>query len=443
MTNHFHGRVPTFAVALVAAAASAAFAASYASAGGLQAAEQFVQPFLKTFSGSSTGPIVVTHNKSTGPSLQGTSDQGNGIVGQTKLNNGFTGATAVVGQDLGTTGAQSNAGVGGTSVEGTGVFGTSTGGAGISGSSNSSVGVNGFSLSSYGVAGTSTSGVGVTGGGVVGVSGSGSAQSIVAYGQGGELYQGVSNSFADVFDVADNGSVSATSLSATGEIIGGTASTFHIGVVGYGPVYGVFGSATNTPAGGAGVGAQSTDGNIFVGYNSSSQVYSVDQNGNVIISGQIYTSGFCSAGCAKTGDESGRHIVSFTPAESEQTTEDFGSGQLRDGVARVQIASDFANTIDKHANYMVFLSPEGDTRGLFVTDKTPNSFVVHENQGGRATVSFSYRIVAKPYGVAQQRLPMINIPAAPHIAAEDLHKPVSLGRLVPRPAKIPRPIIHQ
>src|SRR5580704_19736620 len=116
-------RVPAFAIAVVAAICTAGFAASYARAGGLQAAEQFVQPFLKTFSGNSTGPIVVTHNKGTGPSLQGTSEKGNGIVGQTKLNNGgFTGATALLGQDLGTTGAQPNAGVGGTSVEGTGVY---------------------------------------------------------------------------------------------------------------------------------------------------------------------------------------------------------------------------------------------------------------------------------------------------------------------------------
>jgi hypothetical protein len=437
MTNRFHGRLPAFVVVLVSAVASTAFAASYARAGGLQAAEQFVQPFLKTFSGNSTGPIVVTHNKGTGPSLQGTSEKGNGIVGQTKLNNGgFTGATALLGQDLGTTGAQPNAGVGGTSVEGTGVYGTSTSGVGISGSSNSSVGVSGTSMSSYGVTGTSTSGTGVSGGGVTGLAGAGSSESIVAYGQGGGLFRGVNTGFADVFDVADSGAVSAA-----GEILGGTASTYNIGVAGLGPVYGVFGSATNTPAGGAGVGAQSTGGNIFVGFNSSSQVFAVDQNGNVIISGQIYTSGSCSAGCAKTGDQSGRHIVSFTPVESEQTTEDFGSGQLRDGMARVQIASDFANTIDKHANYMVFLSPEGDTRGLFVSDKTPTGFAVHENQGGRATVAFSYRIVAKPYGVAQQRLPMINVAA--HFAPGDLHKPTSIGRLVPRPAKIPRPIIHQ
>jgi hypothetical protein len=127
-------------------------------------------------------------------------------------------------------------------------------------------------------------------------------------------------------------------------------------------------------------------------------------------------------------------------AESEPTTEDFGESQLRDGFARVQIAADFANTIDKSAAYMVFLSPEGDTRGLFVTDKSPSAFTVHENQGGHATVSFSYRIVAKRYGMAQQRLPVINVSAAPHFSARDSHGPTTLGRRVPRPATIPRPI---
>ncbi len=442
MINRFHQRVPALAIAVIAATAAAAITASYARAGGLQMAEQFVQPFLKTFSGSSTGPIVVTHNKGTGPSLQGTSDKGNGIVGQTKLNNGgFTGATAIVGQDLGTTGAQANAGVGGTSVEGTGVFGTSTSGSGIFGSSNSSVGVDGISVSSYGVAGTSTSGTGVTGGGVIGVTGAGSAESIVAYGQGGELYRGVSSGFADVFDVLDDGTT------ITGPIYSNTINANGItgdrGVDGQGSNYGLVGYSPNSALMGAGIGAQADNGDIYVGFNSSSEVFLVDGGGNIQIAGLIYTSGGCSLGCSKNANGSGRHVVSFTPAESEPTTEDFGEGQLRDGIARVQIAADFANTIDRNATYMVFLSPEGDNRGLYVTDKTPSGFAVHESQGGQSSLAFSYRIVAKRFGVAQRRLPMINVSAAPHFAQSDSRRPASFGRRVPRPAKIPQPIIHQ
>jgi hypothetical protein len=438
MTNRFHGRMSAFAVVLVAAVASTAFAATYARAGGLQAAEQFVQPFLKTFSGNSTGPIVVTHNKGTGPSLQGTSDKGNGIVGQTKLNNGgLTGATALVGQDLGTSGAQANAGVGGTSVEGTGVYGTSASGAGIFGSSSSSVGMNGVSSSSYGVVGASNSGTGVSGSGTVGLSGAGSAQSIVAFGQGGELYRGVSSGLKDVYDVSDDGSVVSS-----GQITGGADLNHQRGVEGDSPVFGVVGVDSGSFQG-SGVASQSFTGDVYEGSNLNSQVFRVTNSGDVYISGLLYSAGICSSGCAKPGKEGGRHVISYIPAESEPTTEDFGEGHLRDGTAHVQIAPDFANTIDRNATYMVFLSPEGDNHGLYVTDKTTVGFAVRESQGGHSTLAFGYRIVAKRYGVAQQRLPMINVPAAPHFMAGDLHKPSSLGRLVPRPAKIPRPIIHQ
>lgn len=53
----------------------------------------------------------------------------------------------------------------------------------------------------------------------------------------------------------------------------------------------------------------------------------------------------------------------------------------------------------------MFLTPEGDSRGLFVTNRANSGFEVGENQGGRSTVAFSYRIVAKPYGDNSPRLP--------------------------------------
>lgn len=61
---------------------------------------------------------------------------------------------------------------------------------------------------------------------------------------------------------------------------------------------------------------------------------------------------------------------------------------------------------------MVQITPEGMTHGvLCVTQRTAGGFVVQENMGGRSTVPFSYRIVAKPYGSTAPRLPLATVPA--------------------------------
>jgi hypothetical protein len=84
-----------------------------------------------------------------------------------------------------------------------------------------------------------------------------------------------------------------------------------------------------------------------------------------------------------------------------------GEGHLVNGAARVQLDPAFAGAIAQQPNYLVFITPEGDTRGLYVTGKSLTGFEVRESQGGRATVDFSYRAVAHPYGDASPRLPVV------------------------------------
>jgi len=85
----------------------------------------------------------------------------------------------------------------------------------------------------------------------------------------------------------------------------------------------------------------------------------------------------------------------YTPRESLPTVEDFGQVQLVAGRPYVRIDPTFADTIDQRTKYMVIITPEADSNGLYVTAKTPTSFEVHENRGGRSSLAFSYRIVAK------------------------------------------------
>jgi hypothetical protein len=44
--------------------------------------------------------------------------------------------------------------------------------------------------------------------------------------------------------------------------------------------------------------------------------------------------------------------------------------------------------------YHVFLTPNGDCKGLYISNRTAASFEVHELGGGSSSVEFSYRIVA-------------------------------------------------
>ena len=84
--------------------------------------------------------------------------------------------------------------------------------------------------------------------------------------------------------------------------------------------------------------------------------------------------------------------------------EDFGTGELERGVAVVKIDPAFAETVTADASYHVFITPNGDSEGLYVIRKTPTSFEVRESKGGTSSLSFDYRIVAKRRGYEADRL---------------------------------------
>jgi hypothetical protein len=153
----------------------------------------------------------------------------------------------------------------------------------------------------------------------------------------------------------------------------------------------------------------------------------LNASGNANVGGQYLKNNVCVAGCsAATAASSGRAVASYSAQATTPTIEDMGEGQLVAGQGYVALSSDFANVIDTRTNYLVFIPPEGDNRGLYVTNKTRAGFAVHESQGGRSSLLFSYRIVAKQYGVNRPRLPMVTIPALhmlhrPHRIAEISH----------------------
>lgn len=88
--------------------------------------------------------------------------------------------------------------------------------------------------------------------------------------------------------------------------------------------------------------------------------------------------------------------IMFAPEAPEVLFEDYGIGQLTNGVARINIDPIFANniTVNNEHPLKVFIQLEGDCNGVFVTNKTGTGFTVKELQNGNSNVSFSWHIVA-------------------------------------------------
>jgi hypothetical protein len=126
--------------------------------------------------------------------------------------------------------------------------------------------------------------------------------------------------------------------------------------------------------------------------------------------GTVYAHGFV----AESDTHTGQKMTTYATMSSVPNVEDFGEAQLTAGQAYVSLKQAIAATIDARVNYMVFITPEGDTRGLYVTQKTPAGFVVRESQGGRSDAAFSYRIVAKPFGSTTASLRPSSAPR-PHL----------------------------
>lgn len=144
---------------------------------------------------------------------------------------------------------------------------------------------------------------------------------------------------------------------------------------------------------------------LFDGYGAGVRVAQLDDQGNLFLAGQIFTSGSCSVGCIKIKTSGRSDVTGYESAGTVPTIDDFGKAEVVGGSGYVHIASDFGRAIDPRSEYLVFLTPEGDSRGLYVTGKSAAGFTIRESQGGRASLSVEYRIVAKPYDSRESRLP--------------------------------------
>jgi hypothetical protein len=88
----------------------------------------------------------------------------------------------------------------------------------------------------------------------------------------------------------------------------------------------------------------------------------------------------------------------YAVASPENWFEDFGSGQLSNGTATITLDPEFAETVNTSVDYHVFLTPNGESKGLYVSQKGPSTFEVRESGEGTSSISFDYRIVAHRKG---------------------------------------------
>jgi len=185
------------------------------------------------------------------------------------------------------------------------------------------------------------------------------------------------------------------------------------------PARGVWGRTTA----GIGVFAQATAGGTV--QNRSYGLYAAAPGpgwagyfeGNVYVTGQVIQAG-AAASTATAADGSTRAVYSVDSAEP--LVEDVGEGKLVGGRAEVKLDPDFAAIADG-GTYQVFLTPEGDSKGLYVTEKSPGGFVVREQQNGTASLAFAYRVVAKRKGAIGKRLEKLERPKG--LQAKDLEPP--------------------
>jgi hypothetical protein len=409
------------------------------------------------FNNSSINAAVLAENSGSYAAIRGISTGGgNGVDGVSTTNDGVKGNTT------------SGNGVTGISISGNGVKAVSTSGIGVNAVSASGNGVNGTSSGgfSFGVFGSGFNGVGglTTSPNGTGVFGTGPQTGVF-----GEAT--TSGGFGVFGQATGSNGIGVLAQGGTGMQAGGTRYGVSASATGSGAVAGVYGdlgvpSKTGAQLSAVGVGIwadsdsanenevalQATADNAAAAFlvndsNSEPTVVAVNDGSGGGSSGLVIVArgraGTCSmttsgdtscSGTLKSVNTAGDQakIETYAVQSAENWVEDYGTGTLSHGVATVNIDPAFAETVNTGVDFHVFLTPGGDCKGLYVSNKTATSFEVHELGGGASSIAFDYKIVAKRRGFEGQRL--VDVTEREHKMEQHLPK-TSSDHLIESPAK--------
>ncbi len=168
----------------------------------------------------------------------------------------------------------------------------------------------------------------------------------------------------------------------------------------------------------------------------NSDRFIVDYSGNEYLAGKLtavngVTSVHGGPYLQMTGT-SGKTVTAYSEHTTTPEIEDFGEAQLVNGRAFVPIDAGLADVVDLRGGYHVVVTPEGDSNGLYVV-KGAGGFLVREQHGGRSTLAFEYRLVAKPREERGERLARVTGAIPPQ--AEAIR-----GEGVANPQRVPLPL---
>ncbi|HLJ83536.1 MAG TPA: hypothetical protein VKT51_05130 [Candidatus Eremiobacteraceae bacterium] len=379
----------------------------------------------------STNPCLGENNTSSGPGVKSSSSRGNGLIATTKAtgSTSLNGRSALLGEDLQTASGAGlfNFGVSGTSTNGTGVMGS--GAIGVMGSTPNATGGIGFlakTLDNNNTGAILFEGLDYTSP-VFSVDTNGGAQfgdtrpgyatgsvTVTAYAGNNTPMFAAKTGNGTIFQVLSGGAVEVpgsifvNSIGSYGSspVTFTSATTFNDGLQSYGldaTNNGVSSTQDGTFSG-PNILASDASGVVWLyqGYSTTAGKYTI-QMGD---SGSIYARIFITTGASKVAQQTsaGTRVDTYAPQAAQPSLEDFGEAQLDGGVADIPLDPRFAAAMDTTTRYFVTLTPEGDCRGLYVARRDASGFIVRELQGGRSSIAFTYRIVAKPLGNDSPRL---------------------------------------
>ena len=198
-----------------------------------------------------------------------------------------------------------------------------------------------------------------------------------------------------------SGSGGAFTGTAAGAVAYGTTAATGIGVIGSGnnapisvPSTGCGGAFTGTVCGAYGYATGNGNG-TYGGYFSNGGGTSYAYVGYRVSNAnrKIVGNGTASSIVKNT---KGEIVIMVCPEAPESLFQDFGIGQLSNGFAHITIDPDLAINLNvsEQKPLKVYITPEGDCNGVYVTNKSANGFDVIELQGGNSNVTFSWQIVA-------------------------------------------------
>lgn len=166
----------------------------------------------------------------------------------------------------------------------------------------------------------------------------------------------------------------------------------------------------------------STTDYVFVGARNNGTSYKVLGGGSV---------------STMVEDKDGNNRILHSTETPEILFEDFGTGKLTNGTAKIVLDPLLSNHIyvsEKHP-LKVFIQLEGDCNGVFVTLKSKEGFTVKELKDGKSNVSFSWNIVAnradtldKKGGVASKHVD-IRFPIGPKRLEQDKQSESNYGNV--------------